>query len=92
VAIYLQVMEVDRDSPVPVWRQVAGDVRRRIDTGELRSTVPGVHRLAQEYGIATATAAKVLRHLVHEEVVVAVVGKGHYVRQDPPSRGTSGPA
>ena len=83
-------MEVDRDSPVPVWQQVAGDVRRRIKAGELTSTVPGVHRLAQEYGIATATAAKVLRHLVQEDVVVAVVGKGHYIRQDPPQGARQG--
>ncbi len=72
-------MEVDRESPVPVWQQVANDLRRRIESGELRGMVPGVHRLAQEYGIATGTAAKVLSYLVQEGLVVAVVGKGHYV-------------
>lgn len=74
-------MEVDRASPVPVWQQVADDLRRRIEAGELTTVVPGVHRLAQEYGIATATAAKVLRYLVQEGVIVAVVGKGHYVKK-----------
>lgn len=74
-------MEIDRESPVPVWQQVAADVRRRIADGELTSMVPGVQRMAQEYGIAKGTAAKVLAALVEEGLVVAVHGKGHYVRR-----------
>lgn len=75
-------MEVDRDSPVPVWQQVAADLRRRIKAGELTSMVPGVNRLAQEYGVARGTAAKVLDSLVQEGVLIAVHGKGHYVNAD----------
>ncbi len=72
-------MEVDRNSPVPVWRQVAEDLRRRIDAGELRITVTGIDRLSQEYGIARATAEKVLAYLATEGVVKPVPGKGHYI-------------
>lgn len=44
--------------------------------------VPGVNRLAQEYGVARGTAAKVLDALVQEGVLIAVHGKGHYVNPD----------
>lgn len=74
-------VEVDRESMVPVWRQVADDIRRRIDCGEITWMVPGINRLAQEYEIARNTAVKVLAALTEEGVIVSVHGKGHYVKK-----------
>lgn len=68
---------------VPVWRQVADDVKRRIADGELTGLVPGINRLAQEYEIARNTAVKVLAALTEEGVIVSVHGKGHYVAPTP---------
>jgi DNA-binding GntR family transcriptional regulator len=74
-------VEVDRDSMVPVWQQVTDDLRRRIESGELRGMVPGINRLAEEYGIARNTAVKVLAALTQQGVIVSVHGKGHYVNR-----------
>jgi len=58
-------MGIDREWDEPVYQQVAGILRRRIESGEIEP-VPSIRTLCQEYGIARATAAKSLRVLADE--------------------------
>ncbi|GGX81235.1 GntR family transcriptional regulator [Streptomyces hiroshimensis] len=63
------------------YRRIAAELRARIASGEIRAgeKVPSVRRIAQEWGVATATAAKVLTVLREEGMVRAVPGVGTVV-------------
>ncbi|MFF2040969.1 TetR/AcrR family transcriptional regulator C-terminal domain-containing protein [Kitasatospora sp. NPDC058170] len=57
----------------PPFRRIAADLRRRIATGELApgERVPSTRRLAQDWGVALATATKALTELRLEGLVEA---------------------
>ncbi|MEV0373179.1 GntR family transcriptional regulator [Streptomyces sp. NPDC050636] len=80
---------MDRPAPPP-YRRIADDIRRRIDAGELApgDRVPSTRRITQEWGVAMATATKVLTTLRQEGVVRAVPGVGTVVAE--PQRAARG--
>ena len=78
-------MGIDREWDEPVYQQVAGILRRQIESGEIepRRPVPSIRTLCQEYGIARATAAKSLRVLADEGLIRQVPGRGWFVVPEP---------
>ncbi|MFC9853971.1 GntR family transcriptional regulator [Streptomyces prasinus] len=68
---------------IPRWRQVAEVVRRRIADGTYppRTRVPSVVQLTAEFGIANATAHKVLRALREEGLTYTEPGLGSFVTE-----------
>jgi DNA-binding GntR family transcriptional regulator len=72
---------VDHGSPVPLHEQLAKILREKISSGELTGRVPSILTLAQQYEIAHNTAAKALDTLKGEGLIIAVRGKGFYVRE-----------
>lgn len=66
---------------VPRWQQVAEVVRGRIADGTYppRTRVPSVMQLVDEYGIAQATAQKVLSNLRDEGLIYTSPGLGSFV-------------
>jgi AcrR family transcriptional regulator len=80
------------------YRQIADELRRRIETGELApgDRVPSTREIIRQWGVAMATATKVLTELRNEGLVRAVSGVGTVVtgprpaaRSGPASAGTS---
>ncbi|CAM5679458.1 hypothetical protein SALBM135S_05028 [Streptomyces alboniger] len=79
----------------PPYLRIAGDIRRRIASGELApgARVPSTRRITQEWGVAMATATKALATLNQEGLVRAVPGVGTVVsgpgreRPRPPHHG-----
>ncbi|BDH10324.1 TetR/AcrR family transcriptional regulator C-terminal domain-containing protein [Streptomyces hygroscopicus] len=74
----------------PPYRRIVDTIRRRIDTGELTpgDRVPSTRRITQEWGVAMATATKVLTTLRQEGLVRAVPGVGTVVAEPQrPARG-----
>ncbi|MFH8409626.1 GntR family transcriptional regulator [Streptomyces sp. NPDC018019] len=71
---------MDRSTPPP-YRRIVAEIRRRIDSGELAAgdRVPSTRRITQEWGVAMATATKVLTTLRQEGLVRAVPGVGTVV-------------
>ena len=71
-------MPLDDLSPVPRYLQVAAIIRGQIEQGELREgdTIPSREAIQLEYQVARDTAAKALRVLVQEGLVVVVPGRG----------------
>ena len=61
--------------------RIVAELRRRIATGELppNARVPSTRQITQEWGVAMATATKVLTALRHEGLVRAVPGVGTVV-------------
>ncbi|MGP2435988.1 GntR family transcriptional regulator [Streptomyces sp. JW3] len=66
---------------IPRWRQVAKVIRSRITDGTYapRTRVPSVVQLTAEFGIANATAHKVLRALREEGLTYTEPGLGSFV-------------
>ncbi len=71
---------IDHDSAVPLHEQLSGILRDKISTGEITTRVPSILTLAQEYGVSHRTADHALRTLAEEGLIIAVRGKGFYVR------------
>ncbi len=76
---------VNRSSSVPPWEQLAGILRGRIESGELRpgDRIPSVVSLAQEYELAAGTVRKALGQLQKEGLVESRVGWGTFVADQP---------
>jgi len=67
--------------PDPPYARIVAEIRRRIADGELRAgdRVPSTRQIVQEWGVAMATATKVLTTLRRERVVHARPGVGTVV-------------
>ncbi|MFJ8753245.1 TetR/AcrR family transcriptional regulator C-terminal domain-containing protein [Streptomyces sp. NPDC102441] len=75
----------------PPYLRIAGDIRRRIASGELApgDPVPSTRRITQEWGVAMATATKALGTLNQEGLVRAVPGVGTVVADSGRERATT---
>jgi GntR family transcriptional regulator len=70
---------VDRNSALPLWAQVLGDLRRRLAAGEFRSRFPGDDELTAQYAVSRHTAREAVRRLQIEGVVERGRGRGTFV-------------
>lgn len=76
-------MELDHDSPVPLYVQLANLLRGRIERGELKGRIPATKDLAVQYEVAQGTAERSLAILREEGLIISAVGRGHFVaKQD----------
>ncbi|MEU6999922.1 winged helix-turn-helix domain-containing protein [Nonomuraea sp. NPDC046570] len=69
----------------PKWRQVAGILRQRIESGEYRPGVPlpSETAIGQEFGIARGTARKIIAALREEGLIYTVPQIGSFVGSGP---------
>ncbi|MEU1086935.1 TetR/AcrR family transcriptional regulator C-terminal domain-containing protein [Streptomyces sp. NPDC005892] len=65
----------------PPYRRIAAVLRRRIESGELGAgdRIPSTREIARQWGVAMATATKVIAELRHEGLVRPVPGVGTVV-------------
>lgn len=63
------------------YLQIAAELRRRIEDGQLRSgdRLPSTRQIVQDFGVAMATATKVLASLQHDGLARSVPGVGTVV-------------
>jgi DNA-binding GntR family transcriptional regulator len=73
---------IDHDSPVALHEQLASILRTMIADGQITGRVPSILALAQEYGVSHRTSQRALSTLAAEGLIVAVRGKGFYVRRN----------
>lgn len=73
-------------SNVPSYRQLADQLIAAIDAGEYApgDPIPSLRQLQEETGLAQGTIQRTVRALVEEGRVVAVVGRGTFVREPQP--------
>lgn len=71
--------------PDPPYLRIAAEIRTRIRSGELRAgeRVPSVRQIAARWGVAAATATKVVATLHDEGLVETKVGSGTLVSARP---------
>ncbi|MFJ4409236.1 GntR family transcriptional regulator [Streptomyces sp. NPDC088910] len=74
-------MTIDREGPVPPYRQIADDLRSRIDDGAIPPgrRIPSMVEMEQQYGVARDTLRKAVQVLKDEGLVETVNGMGIYV-------------
>jgi len=74
---------VDRDSPMPIYYQIASALRRRIADGEWRkgNQLPTEPALAKAFGVSRMTIRQALVELEEDNVIVRRQGAGTFVNQ-----------
>jgi GntR family transcriptional regulator len=72
---------LDRDASMPLYLQLAGLLRARIESGEWKpgQKIPSENELNRLYGVSRMTARQVLAQLVNEDLLFRVQGKGTFV-------------
>ena len=72
---------IDREGPVPPYRQIADDLRRQIEDGTIPPgrRIPSMVELEQRYEVARDTLRKATQVLKDEGLVHTVQGMGIYV-------------
>ncbi len=74
-------IDICRDSKTPVYIQIAGQIRRQIETGELAAghRLPSERRLAESLGVNRTTVLNAYNELKAEGLLGAHVGNGTIV-------------
>ena len=77
--------QILRRGTLPIYLQVAGVLRRNIETGRLRpgDIIQSLDRLAEEYGISRVTARQAITVLEEEGLIWRKQGKGTFVSKTP---------
>jgi GntR family transcriptional regulator len=70
---------LDRSSPLPLWAQIAEDLRRRLVEGEFASRFPTDEELRLTYDVSRQTVREAVRRLMEEGLVVRQRGRGSSV-------------
>lgn len=76
---------MDLDRGKPVWTQIAGELRHRIDAGAYvpGTRFPAVVDLATEFEVAASTIQKAVAALRAEGRLRTVLGQGSFVEDTP---------
>ncbi|TDD35255.1 GntR family transcriptional regulator [Actinomadura sp. KC06] len=74
-------MTVDLDGPDPLWQQIAGVLRSRIESGTYppNRRIPSEEALCEEFGVARPTVRRAISTLRAEGRLRAVRGRGTFV-------------
>lgn len=74
-------MEIQKNSPVPIYMQIVYDIQNKINFGKLRSgdQLPSVRSISKECDINVNTVLKAYDQLIKEGYVTSQKGLGYYV-------------
>lgn len=80
--------EVVRDTAVPLYLQIAGDIKSKIEAGEIKADtrIPTEIELSEAYQVSRITIRKALELLVDEEILVRKQRIGTFVSNKKVSR------
>ncbi|MCA9906124.1 MAG: GntR family transcriptional regulator, partial [Anaerolineae bacterium] len=72
---------INRDGPIPLYRQLYDLLRQQIDAGVLKAgdPLPTEEQLTETYGISRVTTRKALQLLADEGMLIRHPGKGTYI-------------
>lgn len=76
--------EIDYESYIPPYQQVAAEIAAEIDRGVYRPgrMIPSEPQLVQRFGVARATARRAVAHLREQGYVFTIPHRGTYVALD----------
>jgi DNA-binding GntR family transcriptional regulator len=64
------------------YLQVADDVERRINAGEITAQLPGERDMADEYGVAYTTVRHAMKVLRERGLIITRQGRGTFVKPE----------
>lgn len=67
---------LDRSSPLPLWAQIADDLRHRLSSGEFEERFPTDEELTRDYEVSRHTAREAVRRLSTEGLLIRQRGRG----------------
>jgi len=78
---------IDREGPVPPYRQIAEILRERIDSGAIPAgrRIPSLVELEAEFEVARDTLRKAVQVLKDAGLVETIPGMGIFVVAEPPA-------
>jgi len=76
----IAAMTIDEASPEWPYRQLAAQLRARIERGELGPRLPSIMKLAEEAEVSTRTMQRAIDLLKEEGVLYTAPGRGTFVR------------
>src|SRR5204863_10032754 len=84
-------LQVDKQSPIPIRRQLTEQLKHVIESGGVprEQALPSIRELAGFLGINTNTVARVIEDLKRSGYVEARKGRGVFVAPAPPARPSS---
>ncbi|MEU9022790.1 GntR family transcriptional regulator [Actinomadura sp. NPDC048394] len=74
-------MSIDMDGPDPLYVQIADILETRIAAGTIGRRLPSVRTIAQDFGVAHATAAHAVQELTRRGLVKTTPGRGTFVQR-----------
>lgn len=76
------MIEIQLQSPVPIYEQLVQALRKKILGGELRegSKLPPIRSLAAQLDVAVNTVARAYQELERQQLIVSNGRKGSFVR------------
>jgi GntR family transcriptional regulator len=76
---------IDPIAPVPPYRQIAGILRRRIESGQYApdTRIPTESELMEAFEVARTTARRAIAVLREEGLIYTVPQRGSYVARPP---------
>jgi len=89
----LELTTLDSSDPLPLWAQLAGELRRRLSLGDFDDHFPTEVELAGAFSVSRATVREAIRRLRGEGLLEARRGSGTFVvhrHLDAPILGSSG--
>ncbi len=77
-------MSVDKESHIPLYEQLALDIRAQIDSGKYPagSKLPSQRELSDEYGVSMVTVRQAISQLESDGILITKQGKGTFVAGD----------
>lgn len=81
------MIAIDREGPIPPYKQIANDLRTQIADGTIPvgRRIPSIMALEEQYGVARDTLRKATGVLKAEGLVETVSGLGIFVVKKPES-------
>ena len=73
------VVQLNRQSPMPLWAQLEQELKRRLDAGEFVDRFPTDAQLVDEYGVSRQTVREAIRHLNKTGILRRERGRGTVV-------------
>jgi GntR family transcriptional regulator len=78
----VNVQPLDRESPMPLWAQLEGELRRRLEAGDFDDgAFPTDLELTETYEVSRHTVREAVRHLNRSGVLKRVRGRGTVVNR-----------
>ncbi|MGI5531502.1 GntR family transcriptional regulator [Streptomyces syringium] len=77
----MAVTKIDHQSPMPPYRQIAADIIRDIEAGQIEvdRPIPSQPALVERYGVALGTVRNAIGYLIEQGYVYTVPKRGTYV-------------